>query len=85
MVMMAPVRAGTERGAGDEQHPRNARQRGRQGGDDDGGIDRLEVHHHQQVHQHDGHGQADAQADEGGLHGLHLAAMTTWLPRGSRA
>jgi hypothetical protein len=75
MHMIAPVSAGTDSVRG-EQHPGDARQRGRQGRDDHGGIDpALEVHHDQQVDQHDRAQQAKDQADERGVHRFHLAAQ----------
>ncbi len=59
-----------------EQQPNHARQRARQSGDDDEGIDPgLEIDHQQQVDQHDAQRPARGQPDEGGMHCLRLAAQ----------
>ncbi len=51
------------------------RQRRGQGGDDDERIEpRLEIHHDQQINQHDGETKAGEQSDVGRAHGLQLPA-----------
>ena len=76
MHMIAPVSAGTlSVVCGKEQEPDDAGQRRRQRRDDDERIEpRLEVHHDQQVDQHDRERQAGEQPEERGLHRLDLAA-----------
>ena len=71
----AGQRRHVQRGVGQQQDPADAGQRSRQRRDDDEGIEpRLEVHHDQEVDQHDRHQQSDAEADERAAHGLDLAA-----------
>ncbi len=72
---MAPVSAGTrKRGARGEQHPDDARDRGRQRRHDDERIGpRLEIHDDQQVDEHDRAEQSEQQSGEGAVHRLHQA------------
>jgi hypothetical protein len=59
---------------GGEQHPHDAGQRRRQGGDDHERIGPgLKIDHDQQVDQHDRAKQAEQQPCEGAVHGLDLS------------
>ena len=63
-------------GAGGEQRPDDAGQGGGQGGDDHKGIKPgLEVHHNQQIDEHNRAHQAEQQAGKGSVHGDGLAAQ----------
>jgi hypothetical protein len=87
MHMIAPVNAGTDSvREGGEQHPEDAGQRGGQGGDDHERVGPgLEVHHDQQVDQHDRAEQAEQQAGERALHRAHLAEQDHRAPLGTCA
>src|SRR5207247_10553093 len=60
---------------GDEEQPHDAAEPGGQRGDDDERIEPgLEVDDQEQIDEQDGEDQAEAQANEGGVHALDLAA-----------
>ncbi len=68
-------RGNGERGVREEEEDDDAGDRGGQGRDDDEGVKPgLEVDHNEQVDKNDGEGEAEEQADVGGLHGFDLAA-----------
>ena len=76
-LMIAPISAGTLTVVSVRcKRPDHAGQRAGQRGDDDERIEpALEIDDQQQVDQHDGHDQPDAQAGEAGVHRLRLAAQ----------
>ena len=59
MHITAPISEGTfSRGVSKQEHPADAGQRARERGDNDERIEPgLEIHHNQEVYEHDGHRQ----------------------------
>ena len=76
MHMIAPGQGGDgQGGVGEEQHPHDARQGGRQRRDDDERVEPgLEIDDNQEVDQHDREGQADHELLVGARHRRDLAA-----------
>ena len=68
-------RLDVEGGVRQKQHPQNARERAGQRRDDDEGISpRLEINDHQEINEHCGEDEAEAQLAEGAVHAFNLAA-----------
>jgi hypothetical protein len=82
MHMIAPVSAGTLIVVSSQTESRQSRQRGGQRHQDDEGIEpRLEIHHDQQIDEHDRKSQSRQQAVKRRIHGLNLPAHEKLGPR----
>ena len=74
-------RRDVKRGAGNEEHPDDAAQSTRQGHDDYERVSpRLEIHHHQEVNEHNREDETGAQSGERAVHALDLAADAEKCP-----
>ncbi len=82
MLMIAPIiDSHVEGGVRQKQHPQNARERAGQRRDDDEGISpRLEINDHQEINEHCGEDEAEAQLAERAVHAFNLAAHVDRAP-----